>query len=279
MRNLFFLLTVLFIHFIIFTHAQRVYKEPEPETGKGVVTPKTPAGVHDPNNEAPGVPGALATGENPKPAPEDEEPDWNDVADALKDLLEKIVDALMDSTSGGSSSSSGGVAKATISSPAATALPILASPCASALNAFSTCSSAYNGTFSAVATTVQAGCLCNAAATFDFNGEMQGCHSYAQDHTQLRSYATAIANATAVCGCDPEASSLLGLDLGGCTTSTGSPAAATTSSSSSPQEAGSGATISPSTPSPTGTSGAVRVGCAGSGAIVAAVMLGFLFLL
>ena len=105
--------------------------------------PETPAGEHDPNTEAQGVPGALATGKNPKPAPEDEEPDWNDVADALKGLLEKIVDVLMDSTSGGSSSSSsGGVAKAIISSPPRTALPILASPCASALNVFSTCSSA-----------------------------------------------------------------------------------------------------------------------------------------
>ena len=65
MRNLLFLLTVVFIQFKIFTHAQRVYKEPEPETGSGLVTPKTPAGEHDPNNEAPGVPGALATGENP----------------------------------------------------------------------------------------------------------------------------------------------------------------------------------------------------------------------
>ena len=180
----------------------------------------------------------------------------------------------MDSTSGGSSSSNG----VAVTSAPRTALPIRASPCASALNAFSTCSSAYNGTFSAVATTVQAGCLCNAAATFDFNGEMQGCHSYAQDHTQHRSYASAIANATAVCGCDPDQSSLLGLDLGGCTTSTASPGAATSSSSSLPQ-AGSEATLSPSTPSPTGTSGAVRIGCASSSVVAAAVMLSFVFLL
>ena len=75
MRNLLFLFTVVFIQFTLFTHARRVYKEPEPETSPDLVTPKTPAGEHDPNNEAPGVPGALATGENPKPAPEDEEPD------------------------------------------------------------------------------------------------------------------------------------------------------------------------------------------------------------
>ena len=119
------------------THAQRVYKEPEPETGTDPATPKTPAGEHDPNNEAPGVPGALATGENPKPAPEDEEPNWSGIADALKDLIAKIVDAIMDSTSGGSSSGGGGgVAEATISSTPRTALLILASPCASALNAF-----------------------------------------------------------------------------------------------------------------------------------------------
>ena len=279
MRNLLFLLTVVFIHFTIFTRAQRVYKapEPEPETRPDVVTPKIPAGEHDDaNTEAPGVPGALATGENPKPAPEDEEPDWNEIADALKDLIEKIVDALEDSTSGGSSSSSGGVA--TISSPPRTALPIRASPCASALDAFSTCSSAYNGTFSAVATTVQAGCLCNAAPTFDFNGQMRYCHSYVQDHTQLQSYASAIANATAVCGCDSAPSSILGIEVGGCTTSTASPGAATSSSSSLPQ-AGSEATLSPSTPSPTGTSGAVRIGCASFGAVAAAVMLGFVSLL
>ena len=171
----------------------------------------------------------------------------------------------MDSTSGGSSSSE---AEATISSAPRTALPIRASPYASALSTFSNFSSAYNGTFSAVATTVQAGCLCNAAAIFDFNGQMQGRHSYAQDRTQLRNYASAIANATTVRGCDPGQTSLLDLDLGGCTTSTASPAAAT-SSSSSLLQAGSEATLSPSTPSPTGTSGAVRIGgvsseCCGS---------------
>ena len=107
---------------------------------------------------------------------------------------------------------------------------------------------------------------------------MRGCHSYAQDHTQLRSYASAIVNATAVCGCDPDQSSLLDLDPGGCTTSTASPGAATSSSSSLPQ-AGSEATLSPSTPSPTGTGGAVRIGCASSGVVAAAVMLGFEFLL
>ena len=114
MRNLLFFLTVIIIPFTIFTHAQRVYKAPEPETGTDLVTPKTPAGEHDPNNEAPGVPGALATGENPKSAPEDEEPDWNEIADAFKVPVEKIVDAITDSTSGGGSSSSGSEAEATI---------------------------------------------------------------------------------------------------------------------------------------------------------------------
>ena len=67
MRNLLFFLTVVFIPYTIFTHAQRVYKAPEPETGTDLVTPKTPAGEHDPNSEAPGFPGALATGKTRNP--------------------------------------------------------------------------------------------------------------------------------------------------------------------------------------------------------------------
>ena len=71
-----------------------------------------------------------------------------------------------------------------------------------AQDAYSTCSAA-NSNFSALPKTQQAGCLCNAYGQIDFNGEMKSCYSYAQNRTQYRTYATAVASGTALCACDP----------------------------------------------------------------------------
>ena len=138
-------------------------------------------------------------GKNSKPAPEDDEIDFDDIADALKELVEKIIDALDDSKGGTQSTTAPTITQAP--------LPTSATPCTDALDAYSSCSTAYNGTFSAIAATVQAGCLCNANPGFDFNDRMGRCYSYAQNRTQLRTYAGVIASGTA----DAVASQILSL--------------------------------------------------------------------
>ena len=228
----FFILAVLVFRFAVFAHAQRVghAEEPEPERGPEPATEENPDGAINPNGqydgEAVGVPGALAVGQNPKPSPEDDEIDFDDIADALKELIEKIVDAVDDSQ-GTTQSTTATAATITQAGP----LPSRATPCTVALDAYSSCSTAYNSTFSAVAATVQAGCLCNAYDAFDFNGQMERCYSYAQNQSQFRSYAAIIANATAACTCQPYTVITDGFitETSGCKP-TSSSAAATTSS-------------------------------------------------
>jgi len=223
---------------------------------------------------APVVPGALAVGENPQPAPEDDSIDFDHIAEALKDLVKKIADGTAQPTD----------------TVTATTMPVLTAPynalyCSSALDAFASCSKAYNGTFSAVVATDQAGCLCNAYSADDFNFDMQRCYSYAQTRTQYQSYASVIANATAACTshCDPGSGGLAlnGHDWAGCTapsatTSTAASVSSTAASGSS--SAASVAGTSPSVPSPT-TSGAVRGLGVGLGAVMAAVVLNLMAIL
>ena len=226
MRFVFILAAVLF-RFALFAHTQRTYEGPHPEPEKDpdpAPNNKPGGGTNEPSQysgEAPGVPGALAEGQSSEPAPEDDEIDFDDIADALKEVVEKIIDAVDDSQGATQSTAAPTLTQGPIPTSAA-------APCTDALDAYSSCSTAYNGTFSAIARTVQAGCLCNASPGFDFNGEMGKCYSYAQNQTQLQSYASVIASATAAC------------------TPTNSPAATTASTSTG---GGSGGDTSPSNPS------------------------------
>ena len=271
MRFVFILAAALF-RFTLFAHTQRIYKAPEPETGPKPATEDNPSGATNEGSqyqgEAIGIPGALAVGKNSKPAPDDDEIDFEDIADALKELVEKIVDALDDSQ---------GVTQST-TTPTITQAPIptSATPCTDALDAYSSCSTAYNGTFSAIAATVQAGCLCNANPGFDFNDKIGKCYSYAQNRTQLRTYASVIASATAACSCQPNTVfNLAGMgDVGGCTP-TNAPAAGTTSTSTG---GGSGGGTSPVAASPT-PSAAVRRLRTYLGVVVVAAVLGFMSIL
>ena len=242
MRFVFILAAVLF-RFALFAHTQRIHEEPEPENDPNPAPKYNPGGgTNEPSQnsgEAPGVPGALAVGQNSEPAPEDEEIDFDDIADKLRELVEKIIDAVDDSQ---------GVTQST-AAPTITQAPIptSAAPCTDALDAYSSCSTAYNGTFSAIAATVQAGCLCNAYDGFDFNDRMGKCYSYAQNRTQLQSYASVIASATSACSCQPTTVSILpGMIYTADCTPTNSPAATTTSTSAG---GGSGGVTSPSNPS------------------------------
>ena len=168
MRFIFILAAVL-LRFALLTYSQRIYKAPEPETGPKPATEDNPSGATSEGSqyedEAIGVPGALAVGKNTKPAPEDDEIYFNDITDALKELVEKIVAALDDSQ--------GGPQSPTAPTPSTQGpSPPRAPPCTDALAAVISSSTAYNDTFSAIAATIQAGCLCNANPGFDFNDRM-----------------------------------------------------------------------------------------------------------
>ena len=255
MRSIFILVPFVF-HFVLFTVAQRAGRvEPEQPKGPEPQTPENPSGSTgrgDQDEGKPiGVPGALAMGKNPKPAPEDDEIDFETIADKLKELVKKITKAVDKSPQTTTTTT------ATITQGP---LDFRTAGCSSALNAYSSCSTAYNGTFSAVPATAQAGCLCNAKSDFDFNFEMRECYSYAQAWTQYHSYASFIANATAACTCVPNTAGPEDYiyTFNGCTpissptTTTSSSTAAVTSSSQTTHEAD----VSPSptgvSPSPTG---------------------------
>lgn len=278
----FLILAALVFQLSLSAYAQRGEKEPEPDRGPEPETKDDPSGASNSDGqsqgEALGVPGALAIGQNPKPAPEDDEIDFDDIADALKELIEKIVDAIDDSL-GGSSSSTAQAAATTSAIMQEARIPFKATPCSNALDAYTTCSTAYNGTLSAAAATVQAGCLCNVYNGFDFNANMESCYSYAQNQIQYQSYASVIANATAACTCDPNdlqvnVANGAFATFSACTvSSTTTPTAASSTSG-----AGSVPGVSSSTPSPT-TSGAVRSFGIRVSAVMAAVVLEFMSVL
>lgn len=231
-----FILVALFVRFAAFAHAQRIHEEPEPDPGRPS-PPQSPG--ENPNPQPPSVPGAPGVGKNPKPAPEDDKINFEDIAKALAELVKKIKKAVDDSHRISQTAN----ATTTTQGP----LPAGALPCDFALSAYNSCTTAYDGTFSAVTTTVQAGCLCNADKSFDFNHVMKECYGYAQSSTQLRSYASVIANGTAACQCR------------GCTPTT-SPATTTsittttTSSSNTVSSATAASQVAPATP----TSAAIR---------------------
>ena len=198
------ILAALVVQFAALVPAQRaIVKAPEPATGPKPATEDNPTGATNPDSlfdgYPAGVPGALAVGQQPNPAPKDDEIDFDHIGEVLKDLID-LIDVVVDAADDGSTSTSTST-HATIAQK--TPLTPKATPCTSALNAYSSCSTAYDGTFSAVAATAQAGCLCNADTGFDFNGVMENCYSYAQDQSRYRSYASVVASATAACSCVP----------------------------------------------------------------------------
>lgn len=209
--QLFSILALLLLQNSLFACAQR---GAEPEGNKTPDVVKNPdevnpnnhgsdigsGGSDDPKPPKANVPGAIAVGKNSQPAAkEDNEANIEEIGEKLKDLIENIVDVIKDVADSGSG---GTTTKARAVITSTRPLPASASPCSYALEAYSTCSSA-NANFSALPKTQQAGCLCNAYGGFDFNGNMERCYSFAQNQTQYRTYATAVASGTALCACDP----------------------------------------------------------------------------
>lgn len=138
----FLVVTALVVQLVISASALEIVKAPEPVRGPRPPTEDNPNGAVDSNGqyhgEAIGVPGALAKGQNPQPAKGDESTHFDDIAEALKTLVEKIVDAV-DNSVGGSSSS--GTARAATAHPSTTIkpdarIPSKATPCSIALGAF-----------------------------------------------------------------------------------------------------------------------------------------------
>ncbi len=216
MRSIFILLP-LFFHFVLFTHAvqNEEYAESKPVELPESVIEGISGGTHK-NGYVPGPP---SKGQDPSPAPEDDDNiNFNDIVQKLNKLIVKILDDV-----GKSRRSTATTTPTATITPGP--LPTEARPCAYALKAYSSCSTAYTGTISASAAIVRADCLCNPERHFDFNGEMESCYSYAQNQTQYQSYASIIASATAVC------SGVSNGNAGGYT-STASPATTTSSSSS-----------------------------------------------
>lgn len=274
--QLFSILALLLLQNSLFACAQR---GSEPEGIKAPDVVKNPdevspnnhgedigsGGSDNPNPPKANVPGAIAVGKNSQPAAkEDNEADIEDIGEKLKDLIEKLVDVIKDAADSGSG---GTTTKAAVTS--VRPLPASASPCSYALDAYTTCSSA-NPNFSALPKTQQAGCLCNAYGGFDFNGNMERCYSFAQNRTQYRTYATAVASGTALCACDPQV--IMPTDIYGdgnanpCKPTTTAAAAATTTATPTP---------APAAASPTATGAASRV----YGISIAATLMGIMTLM
>ena len=268
--QLFSILALLLLQHSLFACAAQ--RGSEPEENKPPEDPNIPGengesiGGGGSGNENPAkanVPGAIAVGQNPQPAAEeDNEADIEEIGEALKDFIEKLGDVIKDVADSDNGTTTTYAAAVTSSRP----LPASAYPCSYALSAYSKCSSV-NANFSALPKTQQAGCLCNADSGFDFNGNMEDCYSFAQNRTQYQTYATAVASGTALCTCDPNVVMPTDIyDIGNAnqckaTTTTMAAAAATTTTAPTP---------APAAASPMATSTASRV----CGISVAATLLG-----
>lgn len=128
----FSILALLFLQNSLFACAQRGASEPEGNKPPDVV--KSPdvspnentgssgsEGAGNSNPDKYNVPGAIAFGENPKPAAEeDNEADIEEIGEKLKDLIEKIVDVIKDAVD-----SDGSPTTTTSVRP----LPLAAQPC------------------------------------------------------------------------------------------------------------------------------------------------------
>ena len=262
--QLFSILALLLLQNSLFACAAQ--RGSEPEDNKPPEDPENiggNVGSADPGNQNPAkanVPGAIAVGQNPQPAAkEDNEADIEEIGEKLKDLIEKLEDVIKDVVD-----SDNGATTTNAVVTSVRPLPTSAYPCSWALDAYSSCSSV-NANFSALPKTQQAGCLCNAASGFDFNGNMKDCYNFAQNRTQYQTYATAVASGTALCACDPHV--IMPTDVYGdgnantCKATTTAAAAATTTPTPPPAPAA-------ASPTPTGTASR------GYGISIAATLLG-----
>ncbi len=257
MRSI-FILVPLVCHFALFTHAVQ-------RAGQSETEPQRADTAQIEGNHGKVTPGVVtgAQSENPGLAPEADNIDFNDIVQKLNKLIVKILDDV------GKSRRS-----TATSTPTATItpgpLPTEAKPCASALSAYSSCSTAYHGTNSVAAANARAECLCNPERHFDFNGEMESCYSYAQERTQYQSYASVIASATAVCSGVPNGNA-------GGYTPTSSPT--TTASSSSAAAATSSSQVSSEAIVSTSPTGAAQKLSACLSVVVTAAALAFMSIL
>ncbi|KAL9577295.1 MAG: hypothetical protein Q9212_006459 [Teloschistes hypoglaucus] len=152
------------------------------------------------------VPGALAVGKEPYLNHEDPDIDLGEVTKHLVELLDKIKEALDDTTTS-TIRAAGNTPAATITSTiSAVQNPVLgpkgaAYGCGNARGIYASCSSSITN-FAALPAETQAGCLCNVYSGADWNGELLGCYSYAKTASGLQSYANVIASATDLCAAE-----------------------------------------------------------------------------
>ena len=150
------------------------------------------------------VPGALAVGAKQYPAtvPANEEENSEVIehlADLFKDLVEladKLKDLISYSTS--TSTYTEGQPPYVTSTFTLEAYPASASPCLDASNFYDICSSTFSQ-FTTLAATSQAGCLCNAYQSADFNSAAGLCYSFVSTESDYEGFTTALANGTALC--------------------------------------------------------------------------------
>ncbi len=161
---------------------------PDPGSAPAVAARYPYSNPPKPNPDPGSAPAVAAPGPNSNLPKHDNEVDIGKIGDALKDLIENLngvvvsVDNSTASTPDTALLTDATLAPATITASTAiitdaTSAPASATPCFSASEAYSLCSSNYTN-FSDLPKTQQASCLCHANTKVPFNGEMESCYSF-----------------------------------------------------------------------------------------------------
>ncbi|KAI4234338.1 MAG: hypothetical protein LQ352_008179 [Teloschistes flavicans] len=216
------------------------------------------------------IPGALAVGKQPYLTHQDPDLDIGEIAKQLLELLDKILDALDDTTTSTVPRSGNTPATTITSTISAVPNPALrpqgaAFGCGNAAGIHFSCSTSITN-FAALPAATQAGCLCNAYSSADWNAELLGCYSYARTESGLQSYASALASGTDLCATEYQA------------LATPSAAAATTSTSMTSSISSTATSAPGPTGFTTGGSGASVLSLGIYEGLVAGVLWGFIVL-
>ena len=198
--RLFSVFALIFLQASISAHAQRAIIRPDDHPPPDLAHPNNQ--IENDGGRDIGNPDSGMITNDPQPAvAEDNKADIIEIGKKLKECVDKILEAVKS------------YEKSDSNTPMTTAvtskIPAKARPCTVVLSAYNTCSTA-NSDFDALAKPRQAACLCSVQKGIDFNDEMESCYKFVQSKTQYQTYATAIANATALCANNAPLS-LLGL--------------------------------------------------------------------
>ncbi|KAL8664145.1 MAG: hypothetical protein Q9202_003329 [Teloschistes flavicans] len=222
------------------------------------------------------IPGALAVGKQPYLTHQDPDLDIGEIAKQLLELLHKILDALDDTTTSTLRRSGNTPATAAAATTITSTISTVPNPalrptgaafgCGNAAGIHFSCSTSITN-FAALPAATQAGCLCNAYSSADWNAELLGCYSYARTEPGLQSYASALASGTDLCATEYQA------------LATPSAAAATTSTSMTSSMSSTSTPAPGPTGSTTGGSGASVLSLGIYEGLAAGVLWGFIVLI